>query len=374
MRQVRIDKVETYDAGSLPFVEDFDHYMKAASAYTEANPLSEMTESFRAYFDGKVENGFLVKRKAGIDIPNYPQFRDMSEMFFEVLTGISKTAKGYLQTDSIGVQAGLSEIPEVASLRINAKRIADICGSLVRLKVSVTGPYTLASMISEKYSETFTSLASALSTIVDANIFKGKYGEVELLFIEEPLFGLVDDPLLDFGQKGRESLLHAWEQILSAAKSKGVQTGIHLHSTNDELFWDAKALDIVESHVVDPFYESIETKKNLQRTDKFAKASIAVTDFDQLIRNRIVEGQNTRESSLNEKTGDLWNRILKYSLDPLQFLEDIDLMKKRLKTITRILGSDRVPYAGPECGLKGFPGITSATELLRRVAVAAHST
>jgi 5-methyltetrahydropteroyltriglutamate--homocysteine methyltransferase len=343
---VRIDIVETCDTGSLPFVGDFDHYLKVASAYAEATPLSEMTESFRAYFDDKVEKGFLVKRKAGIDIPNYPQFRDMSEMFFEVLTGISKTAKGYSQTDSIGVQVGLSEIPEVATLRINAKRIADISGSLVRLKVSVTGPYTLASMLSEKYSETFTSLAGALSTIVDANIFKGKYGEVELLFIEEPLFGLVDDPLLDFGQKGRESLLHAWEQILSAAKSKGVQTGIHLHSTNDGLFWDAKALDIVESHVVDPFYESIETKKNLQRTDKFAKASIAVTDFDHLIRNRIVEeGKNTRESSLNERTGDVWNRILKNSVDPLQFLEDTDLMKKRLRTITRILGSERVPYA-----------------------------
>jgi 5-methyltetrahydropteroyltriglutamate--homocysteine methyltransferase len=371
---VWIGLVETYDTGSMPFVGDFEQYLKAASAYAKATSFSAVTEDLRGYFDGKVEEGFLAKRRAGIDIPNYPQFRDMSEMFLEVLTGIGKIAKGYAQTDSIRVKAGLSEIPEVAALRRNAKRIAKIDDSPVRLKVSITGPYTLASMLSEKYAETFTNLADVLSTIVDANIFVEKYGEVKLLFIEEPLFGLVDDPLLDFGQKGRESILHAWEHILSAAKSKGVQTGIHLHSTNDGLFWDVKGLDIVESHVVDPFYESVETRKNLQKTDKFAKASIAVTDFDNLIRNRIAEeGKNMRESAVNDRVGDFWNGILENSIDPLRFLEEINLMKKRLETIIRILGSERVPYAGPECGLKGFPNIVSATELLRRVAEAAHS-
>ena len=375
MPRVWIGIVEIYDTGSMPFVGDFDQYLKAAGAYSEATPFSAMRENLRAYFDTTVEEGFLVKLKAGIDIPNYPQFRDMSKMFFEVLTGIGMTAKGYSQIDSIGVKAGSSEIPEVATLRRNAKRIADIGGSSMRLKVSVTGPYTLASMLSEKYVETFTSLADALSTIVDANIFREKYGEVKLLFIDEPLFGLVDDPLLDFGQKGRESILHAWGQILSAAKSKGVQTGIHLHSTNDGLFWDVKALDVVESHVADLFYESIETRKNLQRTDKFAKASIAITDFDHLIRSRIAEeGKNMRKSATNDEMGEIWNGILRKSVDPLQFLEETDLMKKRLGKITHILGSERVLYAGPECGLKSFPGIASATELLRRVAAAVHST
>ena len=367
--------METYDTGSIPFVGDFEQYLKAASEYAKDASFSTATDDLQRYFDGKVEEGFLAKRRAGIDIPNYPQFRDMSKMFLEVLTGIGETSEGYTQTDSIVVRPGFSEIPEVATIRRNAKKIAKNDGdSPVRLKVSITGPYTLASMLSEKYVETFTNLADALKAIAVANVFVEKYGEVKLLFIEEPLFGLVDDPLLDFGQKGRESLLHAWEKILSAAKSKGVQTGIHLHSTNDGLFWDVKGLDVMETHVADPFYESVETRKNLQKTDKFAKASIAVTDFDHLIRNQIAEeGRSMKESAMNDRVGDVWDRILKNSVGTLRFLEEIDLMKKRLATIVRILGSERVPYAGPECGLKGFPDIASATELLRRVAKAAHS-
>jgi methionine synthase II (cobalamin-independent) len=55
------------------------------------------------------------------------------------------------------------------------------------------------------------------------------------------------------------------------------------------------------------------------------------------------------------------------NVDPLVFLENINLMKERLAKIIGHFGGNRVPYAGPECGLRGFPTYESALECLRRV-------
>jgi len=52
------------------------------------------------------------------------------------------------------------------------------------------------------------------------------------------------------------------------------------------------------------------------------------------------------------------------------YLEDIGLMKKRLKDILERFGVDRVAMAGTECGLRGFPTYSSAIECLRRVSKA----
>ena len=49
-------------------------------------------------------------------------------------------------------------------------------------------------------------------------------------------------------------------------------------------------------------------------------------------------------------------------------MEDETLMKKRLKKILETFGAERVPYAGPECGLGGFPSYKTAINYLQRVA------
>ncbi len=54
-------------------------------------------------------------------------------------------------------------------------------------------------------------------------------------------------------------------------------------------------------------------------------------------------------------------------------LEELEQIKKRLADIIGFFGENRVPYAGPECGLKGFPTYQSAIECLKRVAKAAKS-
>ena len=46
-------------------------------------------------------------------------------------------------------------------------------------------------------------------------------------------------------------------------------------------------------------------------------------------------------------------------------------MERRLRFIVERFGIENVPYAGPKCGLKGFPNYDSALEVLGRVSEAA---
>ncbi len=187
--------------------------------------------------------------------------------------------------------------------------------------------------------------------------------------MDEPVFGLLDDPMIDYGSEGRENLRKAWETVFHKVKSKNVQTLLHLHNTADELFWEVESLNIIDSHVDDPIYQMKKTKERLETTDKFLKASICTVEFDTLIRRRIVETsrQKMTEPATNEKIAEAWTSINGQKTDPEIFLENVDLMEKRLAEVIGRFGAERVPYAGPECGLKGFPTYECALKCLRRV-------
>jgi len=245
-------------------------------------------------------------------------------------------------------------------------------GEPFEVKICVTGPYTLSSLFLYRDKEIFSRLGNIISQIVENNVFSEKHGKVSLVTVDEPVFGLQDDPLIDFGSEGRENLRKAWESIFHKAKSKNAQTLLHLHSTADELFWEIKSLNAIDSHVDDPLYQMKETNERLELTDKFLKASITISHFDTLIKNRITttSRQKMTELAINERIAETWTDIISRKMDPKIFLENLDIMKKRLVEIVSRFGVERVPYAGPECGLKGFPTYECALECLRRVSSA----
>lgn len=357
-------RMKSCDAGSIPLTGDFKKYLEGATNYGRAS--NESTE----FFEQNVVSVFVDKVEAGIDVPNYPQFRDMTEMFFDMIEGISKVDGGYIETAPIVIKNGMTAIPEVSAIKNRANLIAEKLGAPFNVRVCITGPYTLASRFAYKDKGTFTRLGNVLAQILEGNIFRNKHDTVQLVSIDEPVFGLVDDPLLDYGSEGRENLLKAWEILAQKIRAEDAQSVLHLHTTRDELFWNVKSLDIIESHVDDSFYQAKSTGERLEATDKFTKASIAVTDFDQLIRNKTTTESNQKlsETNLNEKIAETWTNINKRRIDPNSFIEDTNLMKKRLTKILELFGENRVPYAGPECGLRSFPTYDSALECLKRVA------
>ena len=206
---------------------------------------------------------------------------------------------------------------------------------------------------------------------MENNIFTEKHASVSVVSVEEPLIGILDDPLISYGSEGREKLLKSWESILSKAKAKGAKTALHLHNTSDEIFWQTKSLDILEAPVDDAIYQMKRTKQLLDSTDKTLMASMCTNDFDRLIKQKILETQKQANAlTIGEQIAEAWKSIKSGKLKPETFLESIDLMKNRLIKIVERFGAERVPYAGPECGLKGFPTYECALECLRRVSKA----
>lgn len=354
------------DAGSLPFVGDFGKFSEGAGKYGLG--VSESTE----LFENKVVEGFLDKVETGIDVPNYPQYRDMNQMFLDVIEGLGKVNGGYVEIGPLTLRKEKGVIPEAQALRNRSPEIYEKLSRPFELRMCITGPYTLSSFFAYKDKGTFTRLGDVLTQIIDTSVFHSKQGSVRLVSVDEPVFGFVDDPLLDRGSDGRESLLKAWETIMQKTRAKGATTCLHLHNTSDELFWQLRSLNLIESHVDDSLYQARRTKELLESTDKFLKASIAITDFDQLIRNHLMttSKQPLNEISINEKIAETWKKLGDENVDPTTFVENIELMKKRLSKLIETFGAERILYAGPECGTLGFPQYKTALECLRRVAQA----
>jgi 5-methyltetrahydropteroyltriglutamate--homocysteine methyltransferase len=347
--------VVSYDVGSLPLrVEESVIWEGARKS---GSFLSLVSSSDAAdVFEREIVEGFVDKVRTGIDVPNFPQFRDMNEMYFELIRGIEKGPDGYLALEKPSAKPN-TPVPEIEAIRKNASKIRDLTGlDRVRLKVCVTGPYTLAS-----------------SDIVSESLFDSRNGEVSLVCIDEPVLGFLNDPLLDYGSEGREALIKSWDNICQAAISKGAETSMHLHDTSDDIFWAVDNLQLAESHVGDPLYTLDSTKKRLEETGKRLKASITKTLFDTLIENHL-KSQGVSEG-IQQKVGDTWTEIRREKVDPTIFIEEAGLMAKRLGVIIEEFGPENVPYAGPECGMGGWPGYEYAMEGLRRIseAVASYS-
>lgn len=355
--------VKSCDVGSIPFVGDFKMYSEGASDY------GQRVNEASLFFENKAVEGFGDKISAGIDVPNYPQYRDMTSMFFDLIEGLGRSNGGFVETAPLTLKDRRGAVAEVLAIKNRSKQIYERLGEAFQLRICVTGPYTLSSLLSSKDKNTFTQLGRVLTEMVEANIFNIKEGRVQLVSVDEPAFGFIDEPLLDRGSEGRENLLRAWESMARKITEKGAEPCLHLHNTSDELFWDAEAIKIIESHVNDPFYHAKRTRERLESTDKFVKASIATTDFDELVRNRIMGQSKTdsNEISLDEKIANTWKQLNAKQVDAASFVEDVELMKNRLNKMTTCLGENRVTYAGTECGLRSFPMYESAIECLRRV-------
>ena len=353
--------VLSYDVGSTPFPGDFERF---------SNGLSGNEVADRNYFEEKIMEGFVDKVRVGISIPNYPQFRDMNAMFLNSINGIAKAGSGYKVIDEISLSKKKLRVPEIAAVEAKSKEICERVGNPFAVKICVTGPYTLSSLFDMREAQLFTELGTIMSEFIASNLFNNKFGKVVLVSVDEPVFGIIDDPLLDFGSGGREELLSAWDTVFHEIGSRGLQSILHLHNTSNGLFWQVKSLNVVESHVGDSLYKTPQTRARLEETDKFLKASICVTDFDTLIRQ--TEALNAcGAASLGQKVADAWTSMKRGSLDPASFLESTDTMSDRLKTMIRQYG-DRVLYAGPECGLRSFPSYDSAMECLRRIGKATN--
>ena len=360
--------LRTYDVGSLPLRVEESTIREGARKSQTLLSLVGVSDEASKVFESEVVDAFIDKVKSGLDVPNYPQFRDMNEMFFEKIKGIEKGEGGYASLGTISAKAGAS-IPEVDVIKRNMSKIIDEVGvDGISVKACVTGPYTLASFFQAKTPSLFRELGGAIAEILSKSMFDTKRGRVSLMCIDEPVLGFIDDPLLDYGSEGREALLDSWDEICRAATSRGAETSMHLHNTSDDLFWEVEHLDMIESHVDDPLYTQATTKNRLEETDKRLKASVAVTLFDNLIE-AYLRREGVKED-LQQRIGEVWTEINHGRVDPSDLMEDPVLLGKRLSRVVERFGSERIAYVGPECGFSSWPSYETAMECLRGISKA----
>ena len=368
---MKVNHMLSSDIGSIPAITGSTMIETGAQKSSTLLPLLNYKVDEYAGFSEAVVSAYADKIKAGVDIPNYPQFRDMNEMFFNLIKGVEKT-NGALYTVGPIKPIQSASIPEVDVIRRESAKVRELSGcEKVKLRICVTGPYTLASFFGTRSSRLYSELGHALSGILKSSVFRTKYAEVAHVCVDEPVLGFMNDPLLDFGSDGRDALRKAWDEICRTASVLGLDTSMHLHNTSENLFWEVEHLDAVASHVGDPIYTSEYTSQQLEDKDKNIWAAVGVTQFDNLIYMHFIAESSEKE--MPEKIAETWTGIKKGIIDPYIFLEEQKTMEKRLRKIMKFFGANRVTYASPECGLSSFPNYSVALECLRRSAAAIKS-
>jgi len=345
--------MKSVDVGSLPFQGDEEALNKGA----EGNVGKD-------YFEKIVLDYFIGKLRAGLDVATYPQLRDMCYMFLDDLEGLIKFDGKYAAVEAIKPKR--KSIPEVDVVFKHSKEIFEAVGKSFSMRVCITGPYTLAFFLIEPSPEQILSLADALFQIAEKSLQQSRYGSVEVLSLEEPLLGVVDDPRLDYTGEWSETLLKAWDKILYAASTRSVVCAMHLHNTSNSIFWNLDRLDVIEAEADDQIFRSEKTKSLLEKYGKRLKASICSTNLDKLAEK--AADRIPRYSSLTkeQRVGQIWADIRRGREDPAILLESEDEIRSRLKHIVSLIGLEKVPYAGPECGLKGFFSLDVALLYLKR--------
>lgn len=162
------ERIYSCDIGSLPFEGDFNRFLKD-----------------QEYFQQKLVESFIDKVNTGIDIPIYPQYRDMCEMFIEMINGVEKIGNFYYLIEQPTLR--YKQIPEVAVLKKQAKLITETANKPVQLGVCITGPYTLAYLFGDRSPDVFELLGTGIKKIAKNNIFKRRNFETKLFTLDEPL-------------------------------------------------------------------------------------------------------------------------------------------------------------------------------------------
>ncbi|MCK9565981.1 MAG: 5-methyltetrahydropteroyltriglutamate--homocysteine methyltransferase, partial [Methanothrix sp.] len=196
------------------------------------------------------------KSRAGVEVPTYPQFRDMISMFMDGIENPAFTQSPYLIKKE---HANIMELEAVPA------------GGDVR--VCVTGPVELYISVfgATHYPDILNNLAKSVSRFMDVALEEGK---MTVASLDEPSLGLNSNIIFS-----EDEILDALQ--IASAPCLGIDCEVHLHSP---LYAEACArvpgISIVGiESAAHPDYLQLIDKKVLEDTDSYLRAGIARTDI-----------------------------------------------------------------------------------------------
>ncbi|MDD1734065.1 MAG: methionine synthase [Methanothrix sp.] len=284
-----------------------------------------------------VRDVLAQKSRAGVEVPTYPQFRDMIRMFMDEIENPDRAESPYL------IKREHARIMELLALSPGQE-----------VRVCVTGPVELyiSAFGATHYPDILYNLAESVARFLDKAKSDAK---VAVASLDEPSLGLSSNIIFS-----EDEILQALE--VASKPCRGMDCEVHLHSP---LYAEACArvpgISIIGiESAAHPDYLQLIDRKVLEETDSYLRAGIARTDILSL------------SARLNETLGtNLWNDMKRLEKEILE-LESPQVMRKRLdKAYARFGG--RLRATGPDCGLGSWPSQDLAGRILANCAAAVRS-
>jgi len=326
------------DVGSFPLPlrvsrVAFDRaYKIAQKAVASGRSLKDHPSVVRDFYN-VVLGSFKKKMSAGLDIVNYPQHYDMHEQYAAAI-------RGAMSRGTYAVNMKNAVIPEVHVIQVEAKSLSEELGRKLALRVCVTGPMELylRTVGTVPYEDSLMMFAESCRRFAENAILDSKYVKTEVVSLDEPSFGILD-------VSADSSVLN---RILEKAFDfKGVTKQIHLHSASRiaDLLSVANLDVLAFEYAASPKNVEAVSRKDLERADKSIRVGVARTDIDALMAEACSSGVKSPDSA--------------------QLVESERQIRKRYLCARERYGN-QMTFAGPDCGLGGWPTQESAQLLLRR--------
>lgn len=196
------------------------------------------------------------KIRAGVEIPTYPQLRDMIRMFMDPIKDPDMTESPFL------IRREKAEILELQAVPPGQK-----------VRVCVTGPVELyiSAFAATHYTDILYTLAESVSRFLQWAKDEGKMAVASL---DEPSLGLNSNIIFS-----EEEIQEALE--IASRPCRGMHCEVHLHSPlYAELCAHVSGIDIlgVES-AAHPDYLKLIEREVLEETGTYLRAGIARTDI-----------------------------------------------------------------------------------------------
>lgn len=309
------------DVGSLPLPEEVDK--------------KEFSEGLMKYGDWALdvyERAMQLKMDAGLEVPCYPQLRDMNDQFLDIMNDPELSEEPYLVYEDDAI------LPEMRALEM-------LNIDLTSIKMCVTGPVELSAseFDNEIYEDIMLNMAQSLTRFVE-NAKSYESIDLQVVSIDEPSLGT--NPRLEVEE---DVLLEAW----SIAGDVDARVQVHIHSPNFyKIACRTDAIDIIDIGMA----SSPENMKSidpevLESYDKGLRTGIARTDV------------LTMASEFNEKNDanvwsdeEAWEAFMSETEPPSTIAERIRKVKERY--------GDLIEYIGPDCGLGGAKRMELARKIL----------
>jgi methionine synthase II (cobalamin-independent) len=339
-------QIRTTDVGSFPLARvDCTRYIQGATDLEDGKSSEAAT-----YFIQQHNEAFMRKMialGARQSVPCYVQSsvkRDMLSQFLDPIVrhgkGLKKQDNTYLLTGTpIRLSKKKAQVAELLALQHGAKTI---CQELdidhIQYRACVTGPFEMVSRlwrgmgIGPRYDE---SLIESFTTIVQSFAqnaqIETKHLKPLVITLDEPSIGVsgIGDLFMDTESDAQLAhLMNAWNSILSQIPTSRYR-GLHLHASPYHQLASAH-WNLLEAHL-----GVVVSKTWLVQHDKYIRAAIMRTD------------EPTIPHAVDLRTA--WNQIHAGNFQP--YLQSPDEMHHYLKMAVQRYGVDRIPFAGPECGL-----------------------